>query len=457
MVKKTKLREIYISETRKNSPIDKHDLFAPYEVPDGIVGESDEDDHSLVSDSIFTDQFRNFNITNDPMTTLFEEGIGFPGYPYLAQLSLRGEYRMVVETRAEEATRQWITIKSQENIVNYDDKIAQINAEFKRLDVQGLLRKALCTEGYFGQSFLYVDLQTALHDPEEKMSPLFLTPKKIKKGELKGFKLVDPTWVTPVNYDAIDPFSEDFYKPSIWWVLGQQIHASRMISMVSQPVPDILKPAYNFGGVPLAFMCKPYVDNWLRTRQSVADLIKSFSTMVLKTDLSQLLSPGCEELSKRAELMAAYRDNRGLQIVDKDSEDLANIATPLSGLDKLQAQSQEHLASISGIPLVKLLGITPSGLNASSDGEIRCFYDKISALQQSVLRQPIQTILNIVQLHLFGIVDPNLTFEFNSLWQLDEVQQSQVDVNTAKILADYSDMGAVDTKKIKEIISRKNF
>lgn len=457
MVKKNKLREIYISETKQNDPINKQDIFAPYEVPEGIIGEGDDAGHLLVSDSIFTDQFRNFNVTNDPMTTLFEEGIGFPGYPYLAQLSLRGEYRMVVETRAEEATRQWITIKSLDKFANYDERIAQINAEFSRLDVQGLLRKALCTEGYFGQSFLYIDLQTAQNDPEEKMSPLFLTPKKIKKGELKSIKLLDPTWVTPVNYDAMDPFSEDFYKPSLWWVLGQQIHASRMISMISQPVPDILKPAYNFGGVPLAFMCKPYVDNWLRTRQSVADLIKSFSTMILKTDLSQLLSPGCEELSKRAELMAAYRDNRGLQIVDKDSEDLENIATPLSGLDKLQAQSQEHLASISGIPLVKLLGITPSGLNASSDGEIRCFYDKISALQQSVLRQPIEMILKVVQLHLFGLVDKNITFEFNSLWQLDEVQQSQVDVNTAKILAEYLGIGAIDTKQIKEIISHKNF
>lgn len=266
MVKKSKLREIYISGLRQNDPINKQDIFAPYEVPDCIIGESEDIDCTRVSDSVFIDQFRNFNVTNDPMTTLFEEGIGFPGYPYLAQLSLRGEYRMVVETRAEEATRQWITLKSQNESINYSEKIDQINAEFKRLDVQGLMRKALCTEGYFGQSFLYIDLQTAQNDPEEKMSPLFISSKKIKKGELKAIKLLDPSWVTPVNYDAIDPFRDDFYKPSLWWVLGQQIHMSCLISMVSQPVPDILKTAYNFGGVLLAFMCKPYVDNWLRTR-----------------------------------------------------------------------------------------------------------------------------------------------------------------------------------------------
>ncbi len=94
--------------------------------------------------------------------------------------------------------------------------------------------------------------------------------------------------------------------------------------------------------------------------------------------------------------MAAYRDNRGLQIVDKETEELNNVSTLLTGLSKLQAQSQEHIAAISGIPLVKLLRITPSGLNASSEGEIRSFYDKIEAFQEDVIRQPIQKILEII-------------------------------------------------------------
>ncbi|MDI2091672.1 DUF1073 domain-containing protein [Commensalibacter oyaizuii] len=450
MVKKTKLKDVYVPYTQVSQLINKQDVFSPYEVPEGIVGEHDE--CAGVSDSMFMDQFRNFNVTNNPVTTLFEEGIGFPGYPYLAQLSLRGEYRMIVETRAEEATREWITFRQISKKIAYSDRLDKIQTEFKRLDIQGIIRQALCKEGYFGLSYLYIDLKTAQNSEDEKSAPLFLSSKKINKGDLKGIKLIDPTWVTPVAYNAIDPFADDFYTPSLWWVLGQQVHASRLISIVSQPVPDILKPAYNFGGVPFAFMCKPYVDNWLRTRQSVSDLIKSFSTMVLKTDLSQLLSPGCEELSKRAELMAAYRDNRGLQIVDKETEDLANIATPLSGLDKLQAQSQEHMASISGIPLVKLLGITPSGLNASSDGEVRCFYDKIAALQESVLRAPLEMILRIVQLHLFGDIDENITFDFNSLWQIDEVEQSQVEVNIAKTLTDYVERNVLTSQQVQEIL-----
>ncbi|MUG77301.1 DUF1073 domain-containing protein [Commensalibacter melissae] len=454
MVKKTKLRNINIPRQNPEFFGNKQDIYIPYQAPEGVVGDSYNS--VTVSDSLFFNQFHNFNVGNCPTTTLFEEGIGFPGYPYLAQLSLRGEYRIIIETRAEEATREWIRFKHIKK-EGYDSSIInKIKAEFKRLNIQDLIKKSLCTEGYFGLVHLYIDLETANHDDEEKQAPLYLTSKKIRKGELHGFKLIDPTWVTPVSYDTTDPFTEDFYKPSMWWVLGKQIHASRLITIISQPVPDILKPAYNFGGVPFAFMAKPYVDNWLRTRQSVSDLIKSFSTMVLKTDLSQLLSPGCEELTQRAALMAAYRDNRGLQIVDKETEELTNVATPLTGLAQLQAQAQEHMAAISGIPLVKLLGITPSGLNASSDGEIRCFYDRIAAFQETVLRQPLQKILEIVQLHLFGKIDPDITFDFNSLWQLDELQQSQVNMNIAKTMCDYVSNNILSLSQIKDLLENED-
>jgi Protein of unknown function (DUF1073) len=53
----------------------------------------------------------------------------------------------------------------------------------------------------------------------------------------------------------------------------------------------------------------------------------------------------------------------------------------LQDLDWLLAQSQEQISSVSRIPLVKWTGISPSGLNASSEGEIRVYYDLIHSEQ----------------------------------------------------------------------------
>ena len=41
------------------------------------------------------------------------------------------------------------------------------------------------------------------------------------------------------------------------------------------------------------------------------------------------------------------------------------------------------MAAISRIPLVKLLGIQPAGLNASSEGELIAFEDWIASFQRS--------------------------------------------------------------------------
>ena len=65
---------------------------------------------------------------------------------------------------------------------------------------------------------------------------------------------------------------------STWYVIaGKELHVSRFLTFVGREVPDMLKPAYSFGGLSIYQMLKPYVDNWLRTRQSVSDLVQKYS------------------------------------------------------------------------------------------------------------------------------------------------------------------------------------
>ncbi|WP_163489245.1 anti-CBASS protein Acb1 family protein, partial [Klebsiella pneumoniae] len=84
----------------------------------------------------------------------------------------------------------------------------------------------------------------------------------------------------------------------------------------------------------------------------------------------------------------------------------------------LQAQTQEHMAAVSGVPLIKLLGISPAGLNASSEGEIRTFYDSIHSFQERFYGPHLRTVIDIVQLNEFGDVDPDIGYEFEPLWSM---------------------------------------
>ena len=117
-------------------------------------------------------------------------------------------------------------------------------------------------------------------------------------------------------------------------------------------------------------LAKPYVNNWLRARQDVSDVLHRFSVSGILTNLTESLNADGDQLFKRLAIFDRCRDNNGVMALDKDTEEFFNISVPLSGIDALQAQAQEHMCSVTRIPVVKLLGIQPSGLNASSEGEL---------------------------------------------------------------------------------------
>jgi phage-related protein (TIGR01555 family) len=435
----------------------------------------------------------------------FAEGQTFLGFPYLAELAQRPEYRRMVEQLAFHMTRRWIKIKSaggedkgkapeQEpkpgvpppdaaaklnggaqdefpppkpaakpngngaappeaevklsaagtplvdplttqadaEVDAKAEKIKELEDEFERLKVRQHFKEIVEHDGFFGRGHIYIDLGST-EDPDELATSITLpdgsvSPVKVQKGSLKGLKTVEPIWAYPMTYDAIDPLKPGWYRPDHWYVMRRQVHRSRLLTFVSREVPDMLKPAYAFGGVPLTQMAKPYVDNWIRTRQSVSDLINSFSQFVLSTDLlPQLASAeGTSQLFKRLDTFNNTRSNRGVMAVDKEREELDNVSAPLGSLDALQTQAQEQMAFVSAIPIMFLLGDSPTGLNASSEGVIRAFYDWVHANQEFQLQPKLDVIFELAQINLWGEIDEDLTYEFVPLWQATEKEKSEM-------------------------------
>lgn len=390
---------------------------------------------------------------NAAYASFFKEGLGFLGYPYLSELSQRAEYRRPVEILAKEMTRKWIKFTVAGGDSSKGDRVNQLETAFRKFRVRELFKKAAEGDGYFGRAQLFVDTGDNM-DPGELLRPLIVDRRKLEPGFLRGFRYVEPIWSYPSAFNATDPLDEDFYKPPHWFVQAKSVHTSRMLTFVSRPMPDILKPAYVFGGLSLTQMGKPYVDNWLETRQGVNDLIQAFSQPVLKTDMAAVLEGGgADDLMARVDLMTRTRSNRSTAVIDKDTEDYAIVSAPIAGLDKLQAQAQEHMAAVFGIPLVVLLGVTPSGLNASSDGEIKTFYAWVKAMQEQLFGPQMRTVLALVQLHLWGEVDPSIDFEFEPLWEDDATTVATVEKTRADTHTAYVNMGAIAPEEVRETLA----
>jgi phage-related protein (TIGR01555 family) len=382
----------------------------------------------------------------------FHEGLQFLGYPYLAQLAQRPEYRIPVETIAGEMCRKWIKFEA----VGKADKgkeIKELEDKWKELEVQDRCRTLIEQDGYFGRSHLHLDFGSK-DDANELRMPIGdgqnkISRAKVKRGSLKRLTTVEAIWAYPTNYNSNDPLAPDWYNPQHWFVMGKELHVSRFLTFVGREVPDILKPAYSFGGLSLSQIMKPYVDNWLITRQSVNDLIHAFVVWGLKTNLAESLMEGGDLLFKRAELFNRFRDNRGIMLTDKDTEEFTNTVAPLGTLDALQAQAQEHMMSVARIPAVKFTGLQPTGLNASSEGEIRAFYDTIHDRQETFLRKNLTRLMHFTMLDLWGQVDPAITFAFEPLWSMDEKEHSEVGEVQARTDQIYVDMGVISQEEVR--------
>jgi hypothetical protein len=414
-------------------------------------------------------------------------GLTFPGFPYLAALQQISEYRAPCEVMSTEMTREWIEIVSKggatkapdgddkdkgdkpkvtgdaappppgddepaegdEVVDPTEEKIKEITDRMDELKLRERFQTVALYDGQFGGGHLYWEFKGADND-KVRQTPLVI--EQIKKGTLMRVTAIEPYWMTPYNYNANRPELPDFYVPQSWFMLGKKTHTTRLMVVISRPLPDLLKPSYNFTGISLAQLMAPYIDRWLRTAKSVNDLISIFSIVNLSTDMQSTVQEGGDNgptLLQRIKMFTASRDNKGVFITNKDSEELKTLQVSLASLDKLQAQSQEHMSAPSHIPLVKLFGITPTGLGATTEGEFQAFYDWVNAQQQHTFGDHIKRALEIVQMDLYGEVDPDITFKFKTLFKPTAKENAEVLKAEAERDDKYVAMGAISPDEVR--------
>lgn len=368
-------------------------------------------------------------------------GCGFPGFAFLTELTQITEYRDMSERTAAEMTRKWIKLKTTGD-EDRGEIIKELEAELKRFKIRELFRQAAVLDGFMGRAQIFIDIDGA--EGEELKKPLFLLKYKIKKGSVKGFRLIEPITTYPAQYNSTDPLAASYYKPSSWFVYGTEVSSTRLLTFVSRPLPDLLKPVYNFAGMSLSQLAMPYVDYWLSTRDSVGRLLRNFSITHLSTNLDAMLTTGGQDLTNRITLFTKHRDNQGVFVLNKNTEELGQINAPLSGLSDLQAQAQEHMAAVAKTPLVILLGITPKGLNSTNEGDLRIYYDYVNDQQEMMFRPNLEIILKVIMLNKWGEIFEDIVFDFVSLYALTEKEMAELNKQKADMDVELITAGVIE-------------
>lgn len=371
----------------------------------------------------------------------------FLGYALLSSIAQDPLIRAGIETIADDMTRKFIELTSKGD-EDLSFKITEIESDLQAFRIKSLFNRALSLTGYMGGCLIYID--TGELDDEEKKAPLYLDNKTFKRGTLRGFKIIEPINVYPGVYNSSDPTADNYFNPETWFVLGKEYHKSRFLYFAQNEVPLLLKPLYNFFGISLSQQVLEYVQNFTENRRSAQRLLNKFSLTIWKTDMSAFLSGGdCNSLTQRVKYFNAQRNNDGTALIDKELEDMVQINTPLSGVTDIVSMSLDLAPVILGISKDKYFGDLPKGLNASSEGTNRIYYDKIQSLNEKISYDNVEKVIKILQLNRYGEINDNISFQFAPLWEIDERERAEINKIHADTAAVYVDRGCLSQEEIR--------
>lgn len=374
----------------------------------------------------------------------------FMGYMALAQLSQDGVIKAGVELRADEMTRRWIEFQYQGE--GGDELIEGIEAEMTRLHVDKVCRDAAQMCGFYGGCLVYIDMGD-LTDEDLRL-PLGGDSDTFKLNSIKGLKIIEPFYIAPGRYSCYNPIDKDYFAPQSWLINGREVHASRFLYFAEDKPPTVLLPSYNFFGIPLAQSVIDSVIGFEESSKSAARMLNKYACTVFKTDMNEVLSGGTgNEIQKRINYFAQYRDNDGVMTIDKEAEDIVLSSHSLAGVTDIVRQQMEIVAAMFGEPAVKLWGISPNGFNATGDSDMRSHYDHINAVQERILRDPLAYLVKLLQLNKFGDVDDNLTFEFVPLSDEDERLQAEVQKIKVDSMSQLFDRGIISGEEARHVLA----
>lgn len=259
----------------------------------------------------------------------------------------------------------------------------------------------------------------------------------------------------PVSVNSFNPLKDNYMEPDLWWVLGASsvVHKTRLIPIVFYSVPDLIKPLYNYLGLPLAFYMKNYVSNADTVRQSISDLCLRFRTKIIKTTAQKIADP---QTQARIKYMNATGNNLATLLLAKDEEWIETV-TSLTGMDNLLSQMYELMtASTRGIPVTKLLGLSPRGFNATGEYDENNFYDVIDGYSNTVVVPLMEKLAEyILCLKAGRLNEPK--YEFNRRKQVRPKDQAEINNLKADCVSKLIMSGVITGKDGIRAIQEDNF
>lgn len=285
----------------------------------------------------------------------------------------------------------------------------------------------------------------------------------IMPGDFKGLMVVD-RWsgVYPQLQLVDDISSPDFGLPAYYDFrdktsgIAQSVHHSRILRFIGHDLPQWEQQAEAYWGSSIIEPLYEELKKRDNTSANIAMLIFQSRLRVLKIkDLNVLISGANKEALKdfynTIQAQNWLQSNQGIQVIGAD-DDFQSIDYTYTGLNEIYSSFMMDVAGASGIPVTKLFGRSPAGMNATGEFDMMNYYDMIEQEQESHLRPQLEKLLPVVCMSTLGLVPDDLGFDFNPIGTPTEEQVANIVERKTEAILSALDRGVISQQTaLKEL------
>ena len=349
--------------------------------------------------------------------------------------------RRIIDVIPSDMLKNWITITSGID----PDVEKKLSISLRRTQLIDKLKRGLQWGRLYGGA---LGVMLVKHQGYDLSQPLRLD--WIMPGDFAGLLIFD-RWngVNPSSELIEDISDPDYGYPKYYTVTDPagggsvKIHHSRVVRFTGNTLPfweEIAEMQWGASVVESVFDELKKRDN---VSWNIAQLTFMANIRVLKMqDLGQLLaatdSESQAELLRTLEAQNMLLNNMGMQVMDA-ADGLETHQYTFGGLADCYQQFIMDISGAAEIPVTKLFGRSPSGLNATGESDLQNYYDMIAEKQEAVLRPILNKVLPPFIISTIGSLPEDFDFDFDPVAEpTDKERADLAKCGTDNVVAAYN-------------------
>lgn len=326
--------------------------------------------------------------------------------------------KRIIDTPAEDMTRSWYKLRSQIP----PNRLDELKTLERQQNIKEEITDALKWARLFGGAAAIMVIKG-----QEDMLDQPLDMSLLMPGCFRGLIVLDRWTGIQPDIGLVDDMDDpDFGLPSYYLVNVEawsasyiRVHHSRILRFPGRKLPAWEQTMENYWGASEFEHIYEDLNRRNATSANIANLVFQANLQVTKSeDLGEFLALATPQQYDRV-VKAMANQNRlatsfGMRVISsKDS--LESHPYTFTGISDVYENFMLDIAGASEMPVTKLFGRAPAGMNATGESDQDNYDDGIAQKQESTLRPILERLLPVMCMSLWGVVPDDFGIEFEPI------------------------------------------